>query len=171
MPADGLRPFPLGTGGNNSTSSWGICATFCRNIFSRAWAMRTMSSVGCRKKNTSPCCIIHIFEAERFESRFWNPQWHCPSNKWWYPSSNNKETGSSPSLHATPLLFYSGLACNNYSLWVCCIQRVTRTSSRSLITSILCNSVEAANWNRWVVLLCLPAGPREECKHIVCGSN
>lgn len=84
VPADGLRPLPLGTGGNNSTSSWGIWATFCRNIFSRAWAMRTMSSVGCRKK-TSLSCVICSLKAKRFKIKFWNPQWHCPSNKWWYP--------------------------------------------------------------------------------------
>lgn len=46
VPAAGFRPLPFGAGGNNSTSSWGIWATFCRKIFSKAWAISTMSSVG-----------------------------------------------------------------------------------------------------------------------------
>ena len=41
-----LLVFPLGAGGSRATSSWGIWATFCRKIFSRAWAISTMSSVG-----------------------------------------------------------------------------------------------------------------------------
>ena len=46
VPEAGFRPLPFGAGGNNSTSSWGIWATFCRKIFSKAWAISTMSSVG-----------------------------------------------------------------------------------------------------------------------------
>lgn len=85
VPTDGLRPLPLGTGGNNSTSSWGIWATFCRNIFSRAWAIRTMSSVGCRKK-TSLSCVIHVSSEEKgTRSHFEIPSDACPSNKWWHP--------------------------------------------------------------------------------------
>ena len=113
--ADGLRPLPLGTGGNNSTSSWGIWATFCRNIFSRAWAMRTMSSVGCRK-NTSLCSIIHILEAERFKSKALKSPVTLPFKHMMVSKLHNKQTSSSTSLHATLLLFHSGLACNNHSL-------------------------------------------------------
>lgn len=41
-----FRPLPFGAGGNNSTSSWGTWATLCRKIFSKAWAVSTVSSVG-----------------------------------------------------------------------------------------------------------------------------
>ena len=46
-----LRPLPRPAlvrwvGGASSISSWGIWATFWRKIFSKDWAIRTMSSVG-----------------------------------------------------------------------------------------------------------------------------
>lgn len=46
----------LATGTTISCSSGGIWATFCRKIFSRVWAISTMSSVGYRdNRNVTGC--------------------------------------------------------------------------------------------------------------------